>query len=190
MRPVRPDGVSRRTRENPCGARPDVAGYLLLESCASRRPGPRAHCGANVKTSSETEDAATRPPDPGEEIDPTEKHTLEALSDPDSGVLPSPCHVRDLPRSAGEGELQEPPASPRALDREERPTRRTTIASSLRSRMREPWRPYASVIAATPRAPRPIPHHPRRTRAVDPSSGRRREPPYGGAWLGIARILQ
>lgn len=26
MRPVRPDGVSRRTRENPCGARPDLRG--------------------------------------------------------------------------------------------------------------------------------------------------------------------
>lgn len=142
-----------------------------------------------MKTSSETESAATRPLDPGEEVDPTEEHTLEALSDLDSGVLPSPCHVRDLQRGAGEGALQEPPAFPRVLPRG-KPTRRTTIASSSRSRMREPWRPYASVIAATPRAPRPIPHHPRRTRALAllPSDGVSRQAIE--FWLGIARILQ
>jgi len=86
-----------------------------------------------VKTSSETESVATRPPDPGEEIDPTEKHTLKPYPIRDSGVLPSPCHERDLQRIAGEGALPKPPASPLVCRKEEL-TRRPGIAGSLRSR--------------------------------------------------------
>lgn len=116
MRPVRPDGISRRTREHPCDAPPDL-GYLLLESCASRRPGRHDHCGVSVKSSSESESAARRSLDPGEEIDPTEEHTLKPYPIRDSGVLPSPCHERDLPRGAGEGAQREPPAPPRVAER-------------------------------------------------------------------------
>jgi len=63
-----------------------------------------------VNVSSETESAATRSLDPGEEIDLTEEHTLKPYPIRDSGVLPSPCHERDLQRGAGEGALPEPPS--------------------------------------------------------------------------------
>lgn len=70
-----------------------------------------------MKTSSETESVATRSLDPGEEIDLTEEHTLKPYPIRDSGVLPSPCHERDLQRSAGEGALPGPPASPVCAER-------------------------------------------------------------------------
>lgn len=80
-----------------------------------------------MKTSSETEGVATRPLDPGEGIDLTEEHTLKPYPIRDSGVLPSPCHERDLQHSAGEGALPEPPASPvfaeRRRWRADRPSR-------------------------------------------------------------------
>lgn len=49
-----------------------------------------------MKTSSETESVATRPPDLREETDLTEKQRIEVLSDQDPGLLPSPCHERDV----------------------------------------------------------------------------------------------
>lgn len=52
-----------------------------------------------MKTSSETESVATRSLDPGEEIDLAEEHTLKPYPIRDSGVLPSPCHERDLQRA-------------------------------------------------------------------------------------------
>jgi hypothetical protein len=87
IHPVRPGGISRRTREHPCGAHPGRVSLSralfrepllrepLLRDCAPRRPGAHDHCGVSVRTSSETESVARRSPDLREEIDPTRKHT-------------------------------------------------------------------------------------------------------------------
>jgi hypothetical protein len=53
-----------------------------------------------MKTSSETESVATRPLDPGEEIDLTEEYPFKPLSDQEPAGLPSPCHERDPQRIA------------------------------------------------------------------------------------------
>jgi hypothetical protein len=86
----------------------------------------------SVKFSSETESVATRSLDPGEEIDLTEEHTLKPYPIRDSGVLPSPCHERDLQRRAGEGVLPKPPSTSSCC-RKEVLARRPGIARSLRS---------------------------------------------------------
>jgi hypothetical protein len=129
-----------------------------------------------VRLSSETESVATRSHDPGEEIDLTEEHTLKPYPIRDSGVLPSPCHERDLQRGAGEGAQPKPPAISLCCRKEEL-ARRPGIARSLRSGRGTRRRPFASVIAATPRALSHTLRQPRRTRAGALLSGRRREPP-------------
>jgi len=98
MRPVRPDGIPRRTREHPC-VRAPIWGISCWRVAPRGDLEPHVHCGVSVKTSSESESVATRSPDPGEEIDLTEEHTLKPYPIRDSGVLPSPCHERDLQRT-------------------------------------------------------------------------------------------
>lgn len=77
MRPVRPDGISRRIREHPLLRAPHFHGPHLHEVCARRRHDPHGHCGVSVKTSSESESVARRTPDPGEEIDLAEEHPVQ-----------------------------------------------------------------------------------------------------------------
>jgi len=99
----------------------------LLESFARHGdPDSTTTCGVSVKTSSETENVATRPLDPGEEIDLTEEHPSEPYPIRNSGVTPlalprtrSPAHRR-LERAPG------PPVFS-SLCREERPVRRTLL---------------------------------------------------------------
>jgi hypothetical protein len=114
----------------------------------------------SVKTSSESESVATRPLDPGEEIDPTEEHTLKPYPIRDSGVLPSPCHERDLGRITGEGAQPKPPASP--FFAEKRGWRADRYHHFLAEEMSPSLRKgmagarSLSVIAATPRALSPM----------------------------------
>jgi len=73
----------------------------LLESLrATGDPDSMTTCGVSMKTSSETESVATRPLDPGEEIDLTEEYPFKPLSDQEPAGLPSPCHERDPQRIA------------------------------------------------------------------------------------------
>jgi hypothetical protein len=153
-----------------------------------------------VKTSSETESAATRPLDlrnlvrstPLSEHDPPAvrrpippRNTLiKALQD--LGMLPSPCHETRSPARASEGALPLPPALLEKLPRGD-PTRRFQVSPAPFGASQGPGgRPFASVIAATPRALNLILHQPRRIRA-----GAR--PPLSHEtrrnWQGIPRIL-
>lgn len=69
-------------------------------------------------------------------------------------MLPSPCHERDRWRTPV-----------KARDRCRRPLLELPRGEvSAPSPVRE-WRPFASVIAATPRALNPMSHQPRRSRA-------------------------
>jgi hypothetical protein len=106
IRPVRPDGISRRTREHPCDARSGEGASLsrasLSRGCAPRRPGLHDHCGVSVKTSSETESVATRPHRSRERSIPPGSTPVEALSDPGLRVLPSPS-TNEISGAAGEG---------------------------------------------------------------------------------------
>lgn len=58
MRPVRPDGISRRTREHPCDA------HLSKRAARHGDLDPTTTCGVSVKTASEIESVATRPRGP------------------------------------------------------------------------------------------------------------------------------
>lgn len=107
---------------------------------------------------------------------PTEKHPTEAPSDQDPEILPSPCHERDRLRRAGEDALPLPPSPPRVAERRGQRARSEhqqhlsmlAMPPLLEAppRRRMGGRPFASVIAATPRALNPMFHQPRRPRAL------------------------
>jgi len=173
MRPVRPDGIPRRTREHPC-VRAPIWGISCWRVAPRGDLEPHVHRGVSVKTSSESESVATCPHDPGEEIDLTEEHTLEALSDPGLRGAPLALPRTRSPAHAGEGTLPKPPASP--FFAEKRGWRADRYHHSLAEEMSPSLRkarPHGrvlcarslSVIAATPRALSPMFHQPRRTRA-------------------------
>lgn len=91
-------------------------------------------------------------------------------------MLPSPCHERDRWRT---------PVKARSRCRRpllELPRGEGGAPSPVRE-----WRPFASVIAATPRALNPMSHQPRRTRASREEESARL--PEGRLWLGIPRAL-
>jgi len=70
-----------------------------------------------MKTSSETESVATRPLDPGEEIDLTEEYPFKPLSDQEPAGTPLALPRTRSSAHTGEGVLPLPPASPRVAER-------------------------------------------------------------------------
>lgn len=73
MRPVRPDGISRRTREHPWDA------FLLQRRTAPAATWTPRPLRVSVKTSSETESVATRPLDFLSGVDLAEEHLGQLL---------------------------------------------------------------------------------------------------------------
>jgi len=116
-----------------------------------------------VKTSSETESVATRPLDPGEEIDPTEEHPFKLLSDQELAGTPLALPRTRSPARRRLERAPRPPGLLLALPRGE-----ASAPDPLWGRGR---RPFVSVIAASPRAPRHIPHQPSSNPRWSPSPG-------------------
>lgn len=185
IRPVRPSGISRRTREHPCDA-PSDEGASLSRALSSRvraprRPGLHDHCGVSVKTSSEIESVARRPHRP---LSPSwrrdRSHQETCCWSPIRSRTPRASLA--LPRT---GSPRQPvkacleAASASSHCRKERPVRRPDMAEPCGA-ARDPGRPFASVIAATPRALNPIPHRPRRSRALPVSRTRLPKEPLPG----------
>jgi hypothetical protein len=148
MRPVRPDGISRRIREHPLRRATPLLGTHCWESIegdlhwrasrlsdlleilrATGDPDSMTTCGVSMKTSSETESVATRPPDPGEEIDLTEEYPFKPLSDQEPAGTPL---ALPRTRSSAHRRLERAPRPPglSSLCREERPARRTSFGEA------------------------------------------------------------
>jgi len=125
-------------------------------------------------------------------IDPTEKHPIRSpiRSGPRDASLALP-RTGSLAR-AGEGAQPLPLTAPRVAERRGQRATDPPLDAPLSRDLRRrdgPGRPFASVIAATPRALNPMFHQPRRTRASRKKSEDLPFFPKKESWLGIPRAL-